>query len=647
MYMHEGRESFIDQTPKNEKERTAHLLQDYPVWEPESLIFPNQRQQDNIMTACGESSKQEFLQKIRNREFSFEKIHRFISSIQGPLQQMRTPEQLDQFIGRLPLGKNKIIDNFIIFLSSDPETSLPLHAKASWDDVSNLVHKFPFPQQLEEELVYLLRGGSDYWKDALENQEFLGYLEVFMMVLYGKKYEYWQQWKLLYDEAQQLPAPKKTPTGPIEALDIPLETISDEERSAIIAKTQVHGDPYQGQRLTKEFLLERGLGPQYKMEVGGKTLWFSSCAYNLTHGRKAVIAYVEQNGIIVPRSYYLSNSQGVWRYLPEYRVQDGRISWYGKGFSEESVTLPAIVQQKLSHLVRNPHSVVDVGSNAEFIFAGTARCINYQLGQSNPSPVTYRHEVKEKPQKLNGLFYPRTKGEKVNPELMHFFELGAQQRPNIKQPSEEWTQKSSLYGDIYNAVVPSYDGSVQYLFCHTRKQDDFGKQQIDKVWIGGVEFTRSPVQSTGLRRDWIDGGDLTTPAYEYIVQSKGVGDFSDVKGDYVSMSPYVNKIPFVAEYRIYLEERITKTAVSLGQSFIKEHKKMAEQKMTRVQTVQDIEKMLQEMGGLYDAKNTYHQAKKVIEAVHGAVDGFGNYKTYLKEHFPELYGKVVEVRIKK
>jgi hypothetical protein len=77
------------------------------------------------------------------------------------------------------------------------------------------------------------------------------------------------------------------------------------------------------------------------------------------------------------------------------------------------------------------------------------------------------------------------------------------------------------------------------MFCRDKK---------NRVWIGGIE-NDSKTGSTGLKETWVNGGDLTTPALEYVGQTDGYGNLKMSSGEYVDMfTNYLSKIPIIIEY---------------------------------------------------------------------------------------------------
>ncbi len=345
-------------------------------------------------------------------------------------------------------------------------------------------------------------------------------------------------------QAAPAPAAATAQRQAAQAAEARVESVgSYDEALAIVDKAEIHGTmEYMGQTLNadefKALLKDPALLPRRKITIGDNA-WFSSNAYDIDGTRIGVVAYVETEGKTVARSYYLSNSQGVWRYLPNYTMnpEDGGLRWYGKGYGEESVTLPIPAQKALSGLVELGVASV---ANPGLVFAGTSR--PYKEPKRN---VTYFGEVEAVPEHLSGNFYAASQGGKIAPEDVKFTDPG--QAPDFSMPITGWKQKSSLYGDVKVEVFNSKDGRYSYMFC---------KDSQGRAWIGGIEDNASEIKSTGLRSKWVDGGSLATPAYEYNTlsadQTGGYG--SDAlragqHGEYADMfENYLSKIQVIKEY---------------------------------------------------------------------------------------------------
>ena len=374
-----------------------------------------------------------------------------------------------------------------------------------------------------------------------------------------------------------------------------IETIEDKEAEKILGKVEIHGNDFMGKFLTPEVLKEEGLLPKHKIRIGDSMVWFSSSGYELDEGRVAVVGYVGKQGKVTARSYYRSNSQGVWRYLPDYQMsEDGEIEWYGKGHSEESVTLPVVMQKALSEITREGMPVLRLKKNPDFIFAGTAQKVGKGGGE-------YYREIEATPKKLEGGFYAE-RG-KTPPEQIR---LAEEQSPDFQKLLTSWEQKTSVYGQISVEVFPSKDGKLKFMFC---------KDAAGRAWIGGIEDD-SETQSTGLKKSCVEGGDLATPAYEYKTgrtdQTGGYGNDKMKNGSYVDMyENYLKKIPVIQEY--------------LGASSMHQPEKrpipmpQVEQRATisGSQNFSELYQALEQAGGLQGTQQFYQasEIKNIIDRV--------------------------------
>lgn len=333
-----------------------------------------------------------------------------------------------------------------------------------------------------------------------------------------------------------------------------LTKITPEEANKIMDEVLINGDKYLGSELTTAILKEAGLQPQYKIKQGEQVVWFSSNTYYElgNRGRLAVVAYVEDKGKIFARTYYVSNSQGVWRYLPSYTVnmKNGEAKWFDKGYDETSATLPMESQYALAQLSQiNPEPLTL--NNSDLLFYGTAKNItDYSTQQTKYSTnklplyeikkrgdVTYYHEVEQQPKKLAGLKNTGDPFIKIEPTEV---DLLSAQKPNFNNKIRQWQTSNQLYGDIYHEVYLSQDESLLYIFCRDKR---------NRAWIGGIEDNQSELTSTGLKKSWYDVADLTTPAYEYKGQADDYNNDIDSKGSYVDLyQNYLSKIPIIIEY---------------------------------------------------------------------------------------------------
>lgn len=300
--------------------------------------------------------------------------------------------------------------------------------------------------------------------------------------------------------------------------------------------------------MTPKILEEAKLTPRFKITLEGTTVWFSSRCYDIGEGRIATVAYVKYKDKktgedkIVARSYYQSNSQGVWRYLAGYTLDSqGDIDWFGKGHGEESVTLPIQAQEAMAK-IESQYGAFGGIPNPMLIFAGTAWDLDKKKIEPVNMNITHYIEVDQIPIKPEGNFYSDSHGKKIKPEEMEF--TNPQDKPDFsKGPIREFDLISDMYKDMKIEVYKSHNNKYSFMFCRDNR---------NRVWLGGMEVD-APFSSTGMREKWVNAGDLATPSYEYSIPGAnytgGFGNDADRKGPYTDMfKNYLSKIPIIQEY---------------------------------------------------------------------------------------------------
>lgn len=319
---------------------------------------------------------------------------------------------------------------------------------------------------------------------------------------------------------------------------IPKERINE-----LLKRTEIDGDPFpidgDNHKLTAEDLARAGLEPRFEIKIDDTSFNLSRCFR--VQGRDACLAYVKTpDGKVKTRSYYRSNSAGLWRYCPDYAFNDGMHLWFGKGYNEESLTLPPELQKRLSTISEMDKVQPEGRHMADFCFFGTAKFYKDKLAHNRAK--TY-HELRgdyydETNEKCSFEFYGGL-DEKIPPEDLDYDEDSS---PDYRQEILSYQTHSKLYGDFTTKVYPSKGGELLYSLCESEID---GEKQ---VWVGNIETT-APVGSTGCRTKWGYAGDLGTPLYEYADQTGGYGEWENSKGNYVSMwKNYLSKIPLIKRY---------------------------------------------------------------------------------------------------
>lgn len=319
--------------------------------------------------------------------------------------------------------------------------------------------------------------------------------------------------------------------------------LGPEKVQEIISQTEIHPGNFGGEELSPEILLQKGLGPKHEITIEGRPIFFSD-AFKLpaAHGgRLAVIGFVQtDDGKYMARSYYKSNSQGLWRYLPSYESDNNGqdITWYNKSLGEELLTLPYPAQKKMAETSANPLTVND----PLLCFGGTAR--NIRLDSHDSILMQANHDFIEIGPNFHG------DSSQVNPENL---EISPKElEPNFSQgPIDEWTQASPIYGSVKVRVYPSEDQSLFYQLCQAEVVDPKSSATRNVVWVGSVE-TNSTLGSTGVRNEWVKAEKLTVPAFEYRGQDQAryYADYNHNKGNYVDMyNGYISKIPVIQRFQ--------------------------------------------------------------------------------------------------
>ena len=365
-----------------------------------------------------------------------------------------------------------------------------------------------------------------------------------------------------------------------------ISTLSKTEQHKLKGKIVINADKYTPikeeninkvgtKKLKVNDLKRAGLfPPRHKVKIENATILISQIFK--VGDRVAVIGYVKEDDSdkYIARSYYLSQSQGIWRYLPKYchRIIPGyKIPRYLKGYQEESVTIPISLQLALIEIHKNQkEGPVQVPGNPQFYFEGTARAVSgndidkkhYIDEITLISRTTFKKDVEEEPKRFSFEDANPYEGHRMHPKVVpdQIEFKDPQKKPNFSHldPIGSIQQDTGLYGQITIDIYESTDKNLQYMFCRT--------QDNKKAWIGGIEDVTKPIKSVGLREGWVDAGDLTTPAYEYQEQigKKEYANYEDQKVydprtgeyNYVDMfENYISKIPVIQEYLECCEKR--------------------------------------------------------------------------------------------
>lgn len=317
-----------------------------------------------------------------------------------------------------------------------------------------------------------------------------------------------------------------------------LTEIDEETAARILRDTQFNDVPFRGQALDAELVENVGLTPKHKQQVAQDLVCYFSDIYHVNQ-RPAVLAFTDYDGKITPRTFYVSRSQGVWRYLPGYEDEEDGSMLLHKGKGEDSLNLPIALQKSLAIIGEKAGDamIVPPSGIAKTVFYGTT------AGKPDEAEISHFDAVNATGSKYGGAYiglkavrddeYAEFKGPgdiKLRDDL-------AAKNPDFSKVSDSWELHNDLYWKIRSTVVPSEDGQWNYLFC----TDHEGRS-----WIGQIEVADSPIRPTTLQSHYVSAGAIAAPAYEYATQAGDYGDgvprgrYIDVYKNFLSKTPLIS-----------------------------------------------------------------------------------------------------------
>ncbi|MGD2084646.1 MAG: hypothetical protein PVH61_00535 [Candidatus Aminicenantes bacterium] len=310
-----------------------------------------------------------------------------------------------------------------------------------------------------------------------------------------------------------------------------VEIVNKKKSEEALNRTKVRGSPFKNQLLTPGILKQNKLEPKYRMTTKGIERALFSSAYNIGQGRIAVAAYIKKEKNYITASYYLSNSHGIWRCLDGYFMVENKIISYGTKGRQDSMNLALVFQKALSEITENGTPIINIHPcQSDFIFTGTTYNALLQINSRYLKSKTQQKNGPDLPQKLSGNFYAG-RGKRIPPEAIKFY--NHHQAPDFSKLITRWEAANKIYGKIVYEAFLSGNSQFIYTFCQDEK---------NRTWLASIE-NHSPIQPTGVREIWVDGGDLTTPAYEYDIKAGVYGNAQLRWGNYIDMSKnYLSKI---------------------------------------------------------------------------------------------------------
>jgi hypothetical protein len=240
--------------------------------------------------------------------------------------------------------------------------------------------------------------------------------------------------------------------------------------------------------------------------------------------------------------FYRSNSSAAFRNLPSYH----RSGWYDKSFSEEALTAGPELQQILNSrlglanakppvTIRNMEQLEGVTKIYDFPGDGNYLKFKDQMA-SQYREVSLTQDVPRPLKDEAGRSFAQPQSVKIqNPE----------KAPNFEKPTRTYTLENRTYGKVTAEVFPSRDGSVEF----TIMRDEGGH-----AWISDIGTKDKGMDLNGLRSDFINSKELTSPRWEYTQQIPD-GYVGRRNGSYSSNWKYIREMPEIQRY--YRERGLT------------------------------------------------------------------------------------------
>ena len=475
--------------------------------------------------------------KLNSPTYDRAKINRLLDNIAAPMDEAAGgPYAVDRVAEKISHDSNMML---VLGRATIENYQGDFIGESQCADLIGKIKQFcPSPADFEDRFSGQMQGFYEmYGADAYD--AFRTGVDSFMQTVYGKRNEYWQGIKQLRNEAAYFE--RYLADGALT-----MENLDRQQQAEILAHSQIDGDRprMNGQEydITPEYLGRAGFGPEYMTKFEDAEIGLSR-AFKDSTGRSVSLGYVRDGDKFKVRTYYKSASQGLWRLLPDYteKTPDGGIGWYGKGMSEEQMVLPLEMQRALS-AVEDEGLRQDVPSEyADLVMTSTAYRYKdkFEYLTAMHSGTLRGDAYRETNSRPTYDLDDRLSTTKTDPEKLAMpngFDLDMDSLQN----SSDFEFSASYYGRVHANYVDSMNKKVRYAML----MNDEGK-----VWFGGAEAKGSHINSCGLRQDWVQLGDFSTPLLEYKQQSDGYGDLSlKVPGHMDMWRNYLGKIPVIKRF---------------------------------------------------------------------------------------------------
>ena len=266
-----------------------------------------------------------------------------------------------------------------------------------------------------------------------------------------------------------------------------------------------------------------GVEPTHKLTIDSTTYYISKpflFGSSVENSRIAVTVLVAQENVCYPRTFYLSQSQALWRYIPEIvkhaNHANKRITGHiGKGIAEIDTNLPIGLSVALFQHITSC-------KREELVLFGA----DGPIDNSNSGGGQYAAATKSYQGNVQALALPLIVAADSAEEMQPKKEFGVNQArlslealkdfaPHFKS-DYEYDVDSYFYGRMKAHIYPSKNGQLQYLFYEIVKSQ--ANDSIEgQAFLAAVEKVEgNPILKYGNRTTYLtDFLEVTHPLFEY------------------------------------------------------------------------------------------------------------------------------------
>ena len=215
----------------------------------------------------------------------------------------------------------------------------------------------------------------------------------------------------------------------------------------------------------------------------------------------------------IPRPSYRSASHGISQ-IPHgiERLPDGNTNWLGKGIipnSKSATAVPTEIDEVLAELEKT-QQILDKPEIKQVVFGLAKNTIHAPIPvhpNNKPFSQVLNHKAidlqKQYPTLEINIIAPNFGSMKIPQAL----------KPNFAKAENTYTSSNPVYGELQVETYLSNDG--KYLWTMLKQIS------TNRVWVGGLNSTSSPLETTGLLKEIPDIGlNLSTAPLEYTVMMR-------------------------------------------------------------------------------------------------------------------------------